>query len=148
MVEAFAESAGSLVVGRGYNLATASEVALKLIETSQRFAIAYPAADVEHGPMVLATDQTPVLFIESPGSMGARPRPLRQRLISAGADLWTVSANPCSHSDSKTLTLPIEVSDELSPIPPVLPGQLLAEAVARHLDPDSPKGLIKVTQTL
>ncbi|HXV71165.1 MAG TPA: SIS domain-containing protein [Acidimicrobiia bacterium] len=150
VVEAFAESAGSLVVGRGYNLATASEVALKLIETSQRFAIAYSAADVEHGPMVLAMEQTPVLFIESPGSMGVHTRPLQQRLIAADADLWTVATRPHSSSDANKLILPIEVSDELSPIPLVLPGQLLAESVSRHLgfDPDSPKGLTKVTRTL
>lgn len=150
VAEAFVESTGSLVVGRGYNLATALEVALKLIETSRRFAIGYSAADFEHGPMVLASEGNPVLFFESPGSMGVRTRPLRQRLISTGADLWTVAAKPCSPSDTKTLTLPIEVPDELSPIPFVLPGQLLAEAVARHLgfDPDSPQGLTKVTQTL
>ena len=150
VVEAFAESPVSLVVGRGYNLSTALEVALKLIETSKRFAIGYSAADLEHGPMVLASENAPVLFFESPGSMGVHTGPLRQRLIASGGDVWTVTANPESISEARTLALPIEVTDDLSPIPFVLPGQLLAEAVARRLgyDPDSPTGLTKVTQTL
>ncbi len=150
VVDAFTGSAGSLTVGRGYNLSTALEVALKLIETSRRFAIGYSAADVEHGPMVLARDNTPVLFFESPGLMGVRTRSLRQRLMISGGDVWTVTARNDVPAESKTLALPIEISDELSPIAFVLPGQLLAESAARSLgfDPDSPTGLTKVTETL
>ena len=150
VVDTFAGSVGSLTVGRGYNYATALEVALKIIETSRRFAIGYSAADLEHGPMVLAGDNTPVLFFESPGQMGLRTRPVRQRLTASGGDVWTVTTGNGVPAEIKTLTLPIEVSDELSPIPFILPGQLLAETVARRLghDPDAPRGLTKVTKTL
>lgn len=149
VVDSFAAAAGSLTIGRGYNYATALEVALKLIETSRRFSIGYSAADFEHGPIVLAQDSTPVLFIQSPGSMGVRTRPLRQRLVSSGCDVWTVTTEPDS-PPNQTLFLPIEVTDEISPIPMVLPGLILAETAARSLgyDPDAPRGLTKVTKTL
>jgi glucosamine 6-phosphate synthetase-like amidotransferase/phosphosugar isomerase protein len=41
------------------------------------------------------------------------------------------------------------VTEELSPVPFVIPGLLLAEAVAKAsgLDPDAPGGLRKVTLT-
>jgi glutamine---fructose-6-phosphate transaminase (isomerizing) len=150
VVDAFIRSVGSLTIARGYNYATALEVALKLIETSRRFVIGYSAADIEHGPMVLARDNIPVLFFESPGPMGFRTRPLRQRLMASGGNVWTVTAADGVPAESKTLVLPIDVSDELSPIPMVLPGQLLAESAAKSLgyDPDFPRGLTKVTQTL
>lgn len=149
VVDSFTAAAGSLTIGRGYNYATALEVALKLIETCRRFAIGYSAADFEHGPMVLANEGTPVLFIQSPGSMGARTRPLLQRLLVSGCDVWTVTTEPISPAD-RTLVLPIDVTDELSPIPMVLPGLVLAETGARSLgyDPDAPQGLTKVTETL
>ncbi|HEU4894294.1 MAG TPA: glucosamine-6-phosphate deaminase, partial [Acidimicrobiia bacterium] len=111
--------------------------------------IGYSAADFEHGPVVLARDGTPVLFMQSPGLMGVRTRPLRQRLIDSGCDVWTVATERTSPSD-RTLSLPGGVTDELSPILMVLPGLILAEHAARILgyDPDAPRGLTKVTETL
>ena len=149
VVDSFAGAVGTLIIGRGYNYATALELALKLIETCRRFSIGYSAADFEHGPMVLANDSTPVLFIQSPGSMGVRTRPLRERLVDSGCDVWTVTTELVS-LPGRTLVLPIDVTDELSPIPMVLPGLILAETAARSLgyDPDAPQGLTKVTKTL
>jgi glucosamine--fructose-6-phosphate aminotransferase (isomerizing) len=48
------------------------------------------------------------------------------------------------------LPLPAPAADWLSPLAAVLPGQVLALrlAEARHLDPDQPRGLRKVTRTL
>jgi glucosamine--fructose-6-phosphate aminotransferase (isomerizing) len=49
----------------------------------------------------------------------------------------------------RTIRLPIDVPDGLAALAFVLPGQLLAEAVARRrgYDPDAPPGLQKVTLT-
>jgi glutamine---fructose-6-phosphate transaminase (isomerizing) len=48
------------------------------------------------------------------------------------------------------LALPASVPEWLSPIVAVVPGQLWAAALARTrgLDPDRPRGLTKVTETL
>lgn len=152
VVDAFASAHGSLIVGRGYNLATALEIALKLVETGGRFALGYSAADLEHGPLVLATRGTPVLVFESPGRMRPHVTSLIERITELGAIVWSVGSvdGLLAGRGHRSLVLPDRMTDELSPIPFVIPGQLLAEAVALHLglDPDSPPGLDKVTLTL
>ena len=47
------------------------------------------------------------------------------------------------------LPLPRDLPEGLAPLATILPGQLLAEAVARRrgFDPDAPPGLRKVTLT-
>ena len=59
-VAAFARANRALVVSRGYNLATALELALKFKETCGLFAEAYSTADFAHGPVVLAQPRVPV----------------------------------------------------------------------------------------
>jgi glutamine---fructose-6-phosphate transaminase (isomerizing) len=48
-----------------------------------------------------------------------------------------------------TLPLPADLPEALASLATILPGQLLAEAVARRrgYDPDAPPGLRKVTLT-
>lgn len=147
-----ARSPGVLVLGRGFNLATAHEVALKLIETSGRLALPYSTADAEHGPLVLAGSEIPVLVFEPPGIMAGHVAPVVERASRAGSRVWSVSLSDSApgSGDSHSLVLPFVVPDEVSPVPLVIPGQLIAEALARGLglDPDSPAGLEKVTLTL
>jgi glucosamine--fructose-6-phosphate aminotransferase (isomerizing) len=47
------------------------------------------------------------------------------------------------------LRLPVSVPEWLSPIPAVVPGQLLSLHLAsiRNYDPDHPRALLKVTET-
>jgi len=49
IVAEFAASERSIVVSRGYDHATALEIALKLKETGRLFAEGYSAADLSHG---------------------------------------------------------------------------------------------------
>jgi glutamine---fructose-6-phosphate transaminase (isomerizing) len=143
----------ALVVSRGYNLATAQEVALKLKETSRIFADGYSTADLEHGPIALAAAEVPLVVIRPDGAIGeaidrgidrARARGARPLLI-GGRDV----ADRRRRGDPQELVLPVGLPEALTPLAYVLPGQLLAEAVAarRGLDPDAPVGLTKVTRT-
>ena len=152
VVDAFAAAAGALVLGRGYNLSTVLEVALKLIETSRLLAIGYSAADFEHGPSVLAGRGVPILAFESPTPIGSLLASSLARITEAGGEPWTVShrgIRDTHQGDYHTLILPDSVPDEISPIVYAIPGLMLAEAVARRLglDPDAPTGLSKVTLT-
>lgn len=54
-----------LVVSRGFNLATAQEIALKLKETSRTFAEGYSSADLMHGPVFLAGADVPTLAMRT-----------------------------------------------------------------------------------
>lgn len=157
VVDAVAGSDRALVLSRGYNLATALEVALKLTETSGLWAAAYSTADVEHGPVVVARSGVPVLAFRPDGEMGRRVDQTVGRVAALGATPWLVGGYDLEPSRRagvvagiQRLALPLDLPEPLTPAALVLPGQLLAAAVAhrRGVDPDAPPGLQKVTLTL
>lgn len=147
-VAELAEADGALVVSRGFNLATAFEIALKLKETMGIFAEGYSAADLMHGPVALARLRVPTLVIDPAGpvhpSIEAAVRELEQR----GVTPWIIAAQGVEEARN-VLSLPIDLPESLTPIPFVLPGYLLCEAAARRrgTDPDAGIGLQKVTLT-
>src|SRR5205085_10858375 len=53
------------VIARGYQLASAKEIALKAMETLQLPALAYSAAEFRHGPVAALTVRTPLLALSS-----------------------------------------------------------------------------------
>ena len=147
-VDAFARANRALVVSRGYNLATALELALKFKETCGLFAEAYSTADFAHGPVVLAQPRIPVLAIRPDGPMGGLVDETLQRTGARGGRP-VVIGGPEAGGTKGALALPFDLSEALTPIAYVVPGQLLVEAVARRrgISPDSPAGLGKVTLT-
>src|SRR4029450_2885907 len=70
---ALQEATNLYVVGRGFGLGIAPEVALKLKETCGLHAEAFSAAEVKHGPMALVRLGFPVLMLsqnhESPAGI-------------------------------------------------------------------------------
>lgn len=151
--EVFSSLDRLLVISRGHNLATALEVALKLKETAHLFAEGYSTADLLHGPVVLASPDVPVLAFQPGGRVGPAIDVALARVRAGGARTWSVTCASRRHSpsdDGTTLVLPVTLPEPLTPLALVLPGQLLAEAVARRrgLSPDHPQGLMKVTRTL
>jgi glucosamine--fructose-6-phosphate aminotransferase (isomerizing) len=59
------DASGFLFLGRGAGLPFAAEGALKLKELSYRWAEAYPAGELKHGPLALVTDGTPVVVVDN-----------------------------------------------------------------------------------
>lgn len=113
-------------LGRGFGFSTAHETALKLMECALLPCKAYSSADFEHGPKALAGAGSAVLSYD--GEM--------QGLSDQGAEI---------------LLAPTHAAPEvLKPIWDVIFGQLLALAAARArgLNPDRPRHLKKVTETL
>jgi glucosamine--fructose-6-phosphate aminotransferase (isomerizing) len=147
-LEAFTSDGRALIVSRGYNLATALEVALKLKETAGSFAEAYSSADLLHGPVVLARAEVPMLVIRPDGRMG---RYVDDAIIAAeerGGTPFIIGGNEVA-GRARSVSLAASLPEALTPIVYALPGQLLAEAVGRRrgLNPDQPGGLRKVTRT-
>lgn len=139
-----------VVTSRGYNLATAEEAALKLMETTYVAAQAFSAADLRHGPIAMIGHDFPVLAIAPPGKAQAGMRSLVKNLRDRGAELVVVSDDRTMlDRASARFPVPASLSEELSPLVCAIPIQLLAENLARlkGLDPDSPRGLSKVTET-
>ncbi|HEY7589774.1 MAG TPA: SIS domain-containing protein [Candidatus Limnocylindrales bacterium] len=139
-----------VVLGRGFEYATAREVALKLKELAHVVADPYSSADFQHGPVALVEPGFTVLAFAPSGLAGDGLVELVARLRSEHrADVVVVSDRPGLAGAGSTIPLPGGVPEWLMPIASVVPGQLLAFhlARARGLDPDAPRNLRKVTLT-
>jgi glutamine---fructose-6-phosphate transaminase (isomerizing) len=149
---AVADLAGAdraLVVSRGYNLATAMELALKLKETVGLFAEAYSTADFAHGPRVLAQRDVPILAIRPDGPMGELVDETLAGVAADGGRVTVIGGPEAALGRDGALALPSVLPEALTPLLFVVPGQLLVEATAqaRGISPDAPVGLGKVTRT-
>ena len=154
IVAEFAASERSIVISRGYDYPTALETALKLKETGRLFAEGYSSADFSHGPVVLSGAGVPVLAIRPDGVMGPAVDEGVAAARATGGQPWVVAgadAGQVAVTDDRLIRLPLprDLPDGLAPLATILPGQILAEAVARRrgYDPDAPPGLRKVTLT-
>jgi glutamine---fructose-6-phosphate transaminase (isomerizing) len=139
-----------IVVGRGYEYATARELALKLKELARMAADPYSAADFLHGPLALAEPGHPMLVIAPSGAAAADVDELIARLGELGVELLVLSDRPAAVSLGPVgIRLPSGVADWLMPVVSIVPGQLLARhlALARGLDPERPRWIGKVTLT-
>jgi glucosamine--fructose-6-phosphate aminotransferase (isomerizing) len=139
-----------VVVGRGYNYATAYEIALKLKELTYIVAEPYSPADFLHGPVAMVERDFPALVIAPSGATLANVRALACDLRDAGAELLVISDAPAILQLGQTsLALPDKVPEWLSPVTAAVAGQIFALrlAQAKGLDPDHPRGLQKVTRT-
>jgi glutamine---fructose-6-phosphate transaminase (isomerizing) len=139
-----------VVASRGYNLATAREAALKLMETTYMVAEAFSAADLRHGPIAMIGHDFPVLAVVPPGETCAGMVELVDGLAERGAELVVIGANPDVVARAAAgFVIPTSCPEPLSPILHVLPAQLLAHdlALLKGLNPDAPRGLSKVTET-
>lgn len=147
-VQSFATADRALVVSRGYNLATALELALKFKETVGLFAEAYSTADFAHGPRALAGADVPILAIRPDGPMGELVDATLDGVASRIGPV-TVIGGAQAAARAGALALDLDLPESLTPITLVVPGQLLVEATAqaRGVSPDAPDGLGKVTRT-
>ena len=137
-----------LVVSRGYNLATAREAALKLMETSYVVAQPFSEADLRHGPMAMVTRDFPVVAIVPPGKARASMTDLVKTLDDRGAELVVISEEPVEKA-AAGFRIPVSCPEELSPMLYAIPPQMLTHdlSVLKGLDPDAPRGLSKVTES-
>ncbi len=140
-----------VVIGRGYNSATAFELALKLKELTYVMAIPYSSADFRHGPIATIGVGAPALLVMPAGRAFDDMLDLARELRRLGAELLVIS-DQAQALDLATTPLPLatSVAEWLSPLTAALPGQTLALhlALAKGLDPDAPRAIQKVTRTL
>jgi glucosamine--fructose-6-phosphate aminotransferase (isomerizing) len=139
-----------VVIGRGYNYATAYELALKLKELTYIIAEPYSPADLLHGPFAIVERDFPALVIAPRGAMLPNIKHLLKELHQAGADTLIISddEDTLSLGDAR-LPLPLSMPEWLSPITSIIAGQLFALRLTqlKKLNVDQPRGLNKVTRT-
>jgi glucosamine--fructose-6-phosphate aminotransferase (isomerizing) len=146
----FASAQKFVVIGRGYNYATAFEIALKIKETSYLIAEPYSVADLLHGPIAMIDRDFPVILVAPSGETLTDVPKLLDLLSERGARVVAISDRDEVLSRAQAqVRLPAGVPEWLSPIVTVAPGQLWAGslALAHGQNPDRPRGLSKVTLT-
>ncbi len=139
-----------VVIGRGYNYATAFELALKLKELTYTLAEPYSSADFLHGPLALIEHGFPALVIAPSGIMLPELQEFIHTLQKRKAEVIVISDDPATLALARIpLHLPHPVPEWLSPLAAIIPGQLFAMYLAhvRDFDPDHPRGIRKVTET-
>jgi glucosamine--fructose-6-phosphate aminotransferase (isomerizing) len=137
-----------VVLGRGFNLATALEWALKLKELTYVRAHAYSTADFQHGPVASLERGGHVLAIAGRGAMIDELWAVLERLrAERDAELVAISSEAIEGVDR--LPHADDLPEWLSPITAILPAQLFCYHLAREkgIDWETPRGLNKVTLT-
>ncbi len=140
-----------VVLGRGYNYASAFEWALKLKELTYLIAEPYSSADFQHGPLAMVGQGFPVFAIAPHGavlgSMLELLEPLRRDLA---AELLVISNSDNALSLAHTpFRLPADIPEWLTPLVSIVPAQLFTHylTLAKGYNPDSPRSIHKVTET-
>jgi glucosamine--fructose-6-phosphate aminotransferase (isomerizing) len=140
-----------VVLGRGFNYATAYEWSLKLKELAYVLAEPYSSADFQHGPVALASQGFPIFAIVPGGEISFELTKLLTDLVqNQKVELLAISNEGMVLALAHTpLQLPNRLPEWLSPIPAIVPAQLLCYHLtrAKGFDTEGPRGLTKVTMT-
>ncbi|MBY6017625.1 SIS domain-containing protein [Halomonas denitrificans] len=135
--EPLAEVKNLVVLGRGLGYAIAKEIALKLKEVCGIHAEAFSSAEFLHGPVTLVEQQLTVLDLDIDDESAAAHREQMAEIAHRGATVIRMSQVGQPHPRLAPLTLMQRFYLDVEKV-----------ALARGIDPDNPKGLKKVTQTL
>jgi len=140
-----------VVLGRGFNYATAFEWALKLKELTYVEAEPYSSADFQHGPIAMVARGFPVMAVLSSGplvpSLLSFLENLKNELL---AELVIISNMEKALDLGETrFAISSAVPESLSPIVNIIPAQLFAYhlTLAKGYDADHPRTIHKVTET-
>jgi len=137
-----------LFLGRGISSATAAEGRLKLLEITYIPSLAYPAGESKHGPISIVEKNTTCVFVCPRGGTHAEIIGSIMEMKARGAKIISI----CEEGDAaikglsdECIEMPKSIPELLSPIPYIVPMQLLAYeiAVLKGLNPDMPRNLAK-----
>ncbi|MGB8232766.1 MAG: glutamine--fructose-6-phosphate transaminase (isomerizing) [Methanobacterium sp.] len=144
----YKDSSDFFFIGRGFSYPTALEGALKLKEITYIHGEGYAAGELKHGPLALIDDDIPVLAVVPPGYSHDKTLSNIEEVKARGAKIIALGSSDDEALRSEAndiMGLNGEITEMLSPIPYVVPLQLLSYyiSVERGIDPDKPKNLAK-----
>jgi len=151
MVERYRYMSSCVVLGRGFNYASAFEWSLKLKELAYVTAEPYSSADFAHGPIAVVEGGFPVLAVLPQGEVAQEMLAMVRVLVKERqAELVAISnVAGALESASSPIPLPDDLPEWVSPIVGIIPAQLFVYYLARAkgYDPEHPRGLAKITRT-
>ncbi len=144
---ALAGESSLFILGRGPSFAIANEAALKFKETCAMHAESYSAAEVMHGPLALVRPGFPVLALAARDASEPSMADVVGQLAEKRAAVFMTSEKA-----GKATRLPYVATGHplTDPLALIVSFYGFVEAFARHrgLNPDEPRNLRKVTETL
>lgn len=147
VAESLLDAQNALYLGRGVNMPTAYEGALKLKEISYIHAEGYPAGEMKHGPIALIDSGLPVVVIAPRDPWYEKMFSQIEQAKARGGRVIAVATEgdqQITTQADQVLYVP-DTPWMLSPVTTVIPLQLLAYHIAalRGLDVDQPRNLAK-----
>ncbi len=138
-----------VVIGRGYNYATAFELALKLKELTYTIVEPYSSADFLHGPLAVIETGFPVLVVSPQGKVLPELREFIRTIQLRGGEVIAISNDDATLAQARIALRIPTVPEWISPIVAVMPGQLFSMYLAhtRDFSVDTPRALRKITET-
>ena len=140
-----------VVLGRGFNYATAHEWSLKLKELAYIVAEPYSSADFQHGPVALARQGFPVFAVVPGSTIDQEIITLLTKLVQEEqVELLAISSEGSALALANTpVQLPERIPEWITPIPAIVPAQLFCYHLtrAKGYSTEGPRGLSKVTLT-
>ena len=147
VAESLLEAQNALYLGRGVNMPTAYEGALKLKEISYIHAEGYPAGEMKHGPIALIDSGLPVVVIAPQDPWYDKMFSQIEQAKARGGRVIAVATegDEVIKSQADQVLYVPKTPWMLSPVTTVIPLQLLAYHIAalRGLDVDQPRNLAK-----
>ncbi len=151
MAERFRYMQQCVVLGRGYNYATAFEWALKLKELTYVVAEAYSSADFQHGPIAMVEGGFPVLAVAPSGKVFDTLLEMLTKLRNKQkAELVVISDNEYALTMAQSaVRLPLGIPEWLSPLVTIVAAQLFAchLTLVKGYSTDAPRTISKITET-
>lgn len=138
------------ILGRGFNLSTALETALKLKETSYIIAQPYSSADFMHGPLALATEGFPIFFFVPKGESLSHSVEVLKTLKEKGSDIFLFTNDSSLIEEGYNgIYINCDIPEYITPILFIYPAQIFAYYLAeiKGRNPDNPRNIRKVTIT-
>ena len=151
MVQRYRYMTHCVVLGRGFNYATAYEWALKLKELTYTIAEPYSSADFQHGPIAMVEGGFPILAVAPKGKVFDSMKEMLSRLRNQhGAELVLISdeADALALAQSP-IQLPPQIPEWLTPLVSIIPAQIFAchLTTVKGYDTEKPRSITKVTET-
>lgn len=135
------------VLGRGPTMAMSNEAALKFKETCQIQAASYSSAEVLHGPVSIISPNYPVLAFVSRDAAESSIISVVDKLAAGGATVFATSENSRIANRLDFVKTDHPLTDPLSLIVSFY-AFIERLALERGLNPDTPRNLKKVTETV
>lgn len=134
-------------LGRGPSWAISNEAALKFKETCLIHAESYSSAEVLHGPVSIVGQDFPVIAFAAGDAGGASVAETADALAEKGARVFATSETVTQATPLPHIPTGHWLTDPIAAIVSFY-GMVEAVAVARGINPDAPRHLNKVTETV